>query len=175
MLRLFRENIAMASYYRDPSGFVKEYHHVNYNSNDKDMEPFDHKLARENVMSWYERKNKYIAYGNKPIQFPPSFIAKHKLKYEIHEYDVWVYDSRIAITKFVLEIDQKENDTVTLPTGSKLEVTQSRHNTPTQIIKDQIAEDYIHEYYPNVKFMRIQKTDCFFPKKLNKILSEFSK
>ena len=167
----------MAYYESTPDGFKKVAWHVNYHQSSKGVEPEDHIQARLNTMGWFERRNKYIVYGNKPVQFPPSFIEKHKLKYEVHEYDVWVYGSKSALVEYVIEIDQKENDTIydhTLGT-KRIEVSQSRHNKPNQIIKDQIAEDYIHEYYPNTKFIRIQKTSCFKPEELDKILREFTK
>ena len=159
----------MAYYEPSTDGFRKVAYHVNYSSG-KDIEPYDHKMARLNVMHWFERRNKYITYGNKKVEFPPTFVEKHKIKYEVHEYDVWVYGVKVAITLYVIEIDQKENDTV-----DGIEISQSRHNKPRQIIKDQIAEDYIHEYYPSVKFLRIQKTDCMIPEKLDKILRDFTK
>ena len=160
----------MAYYESTPDGFKKVAWHVDYHQASKGIEPEDHIQARLNTMGWFERRKKYIVYGNKPIQFPPSFIEKHKLKYEVHEYDVWVYDSNSALVAYVIEIDQKENDTI-----DGIEISQSRHNKPRQIIRDQIAEEYIKEYYPYVKFLRIQKTSCFKPEELDKILRDFTK
>ena len=156
------------AYYK---GLRKHLQHVDYSSgiDDIDVDPIDHKMAADNVVAWYEREG-YIAIINKRIDYDKSFVTKHKLRYTIHKYDVWVYDKDLCITKIVIEIDQKENDIVILPNGHTLQITESRHNTAAQKRRDQIAEDYIKDYFPNILFIRIQKVDCFYPLVLNKIL-----
>jgi hypothetical protein len=151
-------------------GMRKTIDHVAYNSNEHvDVDPPDHKMAAENVLKWYEDRN-YIAFINKRIDYSKEFMTRHKILWTFHKYDVWVYHKISCVVMAVIEIDQKENDSVMLPDKSILAISQSRHNKPTQIRRDNLAEDYIREYYPNVKFLRIQKVDCFYPKRLNELL-----
>lgn len=88
--------------------------------------------------------------------FEPEFISYNKLKYDYWEYDLAAWsETKAGIDvgpDFVVEID-----------GLK-------HSKIAAKIKDGIAKAYIEQYYPNTKFVRIDKLDTGYDWHLKKLL-----
>ena len=137
-------------------------------------EPEDHKLAASWVESWFIRRfpEKVIVKKNSPFYFPQEFIKLKGCKWNVHSYDVVVW-SILTLPKIVafIELDQLFETYVTLPTGRSLKVTLSKHGKPNQILKDQIAEEFVSMYYPKCTMLRLQKSDVFISGYLDKVLS----
>jgi len=78
------------------------------------------------------------------VVFPYDFRAKHKLKYNKHDYDIG-FSSRYNPI-LVIEIGAIGDDT--------------RHSKIQQRINDGVAFDYLDEYYPHCRKYRFHKYDA---------------
>jgi hypothetical protein len=148
----------------------------------KNGEPEDHQLAVTELQKWFfvYRHNDTMAIKDFKIRFNQEFIDKHKLDYTFHKYDLAVLTypfkpSNLKDGKYLLgiyEVGQDYDDIVTLPDKRKLHISKSKHSKHKQTINDQISEDYIRENYPETKYFKIDKSDCFNPEILNNICSQ---
>lgn len=102
----------------------------------KTGEPVSHKDSANSVCNIVESDPDYLSYQRKTIVFPDGYR---------HEFDIVV--SRI--THFV-EIGDVGDD--------------SKHNPghKSQLINDGVAKAHIEEYYPDSKYMKVNKDDAFY-------------
>ena len=142
-------------------------------------EPSDHQLAAEQVADFFRGAyygngmSKYNVVENWKQDFSIPFINKHKLEYTFHKYDIAVFYNHIDyIPKVVIEIGQVCDVRVKFR-DKWLLCKKSRHSKKAQIIKDQIAKDWIDTTYPNAKFYRPEKSDCFDYKYLYDTFKEY--
>jgi hypothetical protein len=136
-------------------------------------EPNDHQLACQYLSNFFkgifEDKNahfpKYAVLRNWKQYFPSPFIAKHKLDYDKHSFDVAIFGYLPAFLvgskpKAIFEVGQVCDCTVTLPDGNNIKVKKSRHSKKKQMINDGVIKDYCETYFPNVPLYRPEKSDC---------------
>lgn len=140
-------------------------------------EPTDHEMAGEQVECFFLSiiavgdVSKYEVKVNWKQEFPAWFINKHKLEYTFHKYDVAVFDRHSQLV-CVIEIGQVCDVRVRFR-DKWLLCKKSRHSKKSQIIKDQIAKDWIDVNYPNVPLFRPEKSDCFDYKYLYDTFKEY--
>jgi hypothetical protein len=132
-------------------------------------EPNDHQLACQYLSNFFKgiyednKANfpKYYVRRNWKQDFPTPFIARHKLDYDLHHFDVTIfsyYDWFKPLAFF--EIGQVCTIKVTLPDGNKITCNKSRHSKKKQTINDGVIKNFCETYYPNVPLYRPEKSDC---------------
>jgi len=109
-------------------------------------EPLQHREARRQVELYLLTKGRTI-YDDIGYHYPPEFVREHKLGYKFagHSYD-------IVTEKEIIEIDGMN----------------TRHSKKSQIINDQIAEDYIrfaieHNFMIQKHFYRLLQEEITDP------------
>jgi len=108
--------------------------------------PPDHERAVANVCRFLQG-NGYEVTVPYRVLFYPLFVAKERLRYEFHEYDIAAW----LLTHYHL------NDRPDII----VEVDGERHFSGSKLVKinDGIARKFVQEYMPRCHFVRINKED----------------
>jgi hypothetical protein len=103
--------------------------------------------------------------------FPPDFCKERGILYDEHTPDLTIrkVDNHFDfITIAVVEFDGKTDYKIELEDGTIIKGKRTRHDKPEQKIRDGIFMDYMAQYHPKVKVIRIEKADAFNKSHLDK-------
>ena len=138
-------------------------------------EPEDHRIAtlylRDNLQSEVLTAYRYQVIKDFPFEFPNWFVEEKQLPHNKHKADLAIvlpdpFKDCVECGDFrellgVIEVVGKTGFEVTLPDGTKIKGSPTKHDNTQQKINDGIFKDYIDTRYPKALFYYIEKGDCF--------------